>query len=534
MIHLQDADRGYSESVNFTNPAGKTTERHGAGLRLGSVKNDPLRPVVAVRNIGDSATTVTATVPYSKQNGDTGTIALPQVSLEPGEIKLLDTSNPQLRRNDFATAGLEIKYTGAPGSVIATASSVSQSGNHVFALPMKDPKIGLSSTGGYPWFIKESSSTVVFIKNVTDEPQQFMLSIVHPGGQWGSGIRILAPGQTVALDVRKLRDAQEKGVDGTVIPLDATSGHVSWSFRGKRDKALIGRAQTVDFSNGLVSTYECQCVCPWDAIQTQMAPSFASRFPGDVITFQPQVKYLDCFGHDRGWQNMLELGVFLSSNNPAVADWSLGGSFEVTALAPGVAGLYASWQEYFGHPEPIGPDLSECVFEEGTAECSASMNVEPPCAFPVNFRQTGVTDLGDGVLQFQYAWDSSTGNPADLSNCMVGEITTYPGSNNPFTWPSPPYQSNTGTPNPTIREVNGNLGAAPDTHIHKPFQQPYIFNTFTATQYYRYKCPCKNGGAYVNLVGPIQIVRTVEIVPFTDWTYHIEKSGSQALVRLPL
>jgi hypothetical protein len=210
MIHLWDADRGYSETVNFTNPSGKTTERHGAGLRLGSVNHDPLRPVIAVRNIGESATTVRGIVPYSKQNGDTGTIALPEVSLAPGAIKLLDTSNPQLRRNDFATAGLEIKYTGAPGSVIATASSVSQSGNHVFALPMKDPKGGLSSTGGYPWFIKESSSTVVFIKNVTDEAQQFMLSIVYPGGQWGSGIRILASGQTFALDVRRLRDSQEK------------------------------------------------------------------------------------------------------------------------------------------------------------------------------------------------------------------------------------------------------------------------------------------------------------------------------------
>lgn len=120
--------------------------------------------MIAVRNIGESATTVAATVPYSKQNGDAGTIALPQVSLKPGEIKLLNTSNPQLRRTDFATAGLEVRYTGAPGSVIATASSVSQSGNHVFALPMKDPKGGLSSTGGYPWFIVDMSTTQACVR----------------------------------------------------------------------------------------------------------------------------------------------------------------------------------------------------------------------------------------------------------------------------------------------------------------------------------------------------------------------------------
>jgi hypothetical protein len=212
MIHLQETDRGYSESVNFTNPGGKTTERHGAGLRLGSVNNDPLITVIAVRNLGGSATTVTATVPYSKQNGETGTISLPQVSLAPGAVKLLDTSNPQLRRNDFDTAGLEIRYTGAPGSVIATASSVSQSGNHVFALPLKDPQGGLSSTGGYPWFIKESSSTVVFIKNTTNEPQDFILTIAYPRGRWGYRPRPIAPGQTIEVDVRKLRDSQEKGL----------------------------------------------------------------------------------------------------------------------------------------------------------------------------------------------------------------------------------------------------------------------------------------------------------------------------------
>jgi hypothetical protein len=104
IIHLQGADRGYSETVNFANPSGKTTERHGAGLRLGSVNNDPLRAMIAVRNIGDSVTTVTATIPYSKLNGDTGKVSLPQVSLAPGAIELLNTSNPLLGRNDFDTA----------------------------------------------------------------------------------------------------------------------------------------------------------------------------------------------------------------------------------------------------------------------------------------------------------------------------------------------------------------------------------------------------------------------------------------------
>ncbi|MGH9752682.1 MAG: hypothetical protein ACREA2_07850, partial [Blastocatellia bacterium] len=313
MIHLQDADRGYSEAVNFTNPGGKTTERHGAGLRLGNVDNDPLRAVIVVRNVGDNTTTVTATIPYSKQNGDTGTISLPQVSLASGAIKLLDTSNPRLRRNDFATAGLEIKYTGAPGSVIASASSVSRSGNHVFALPMKDPQVGLSSTGGYPWFINENSSTVVFIKNSTKEPQKFHLDLVYAGGRWGSNLRTLAPGQTFALDVRAIRDSQEKGAGGNAIPLDTTVGHVSWGVYGAANKTLIGRAQTVNFTQGIASTYECQMCCNPSFGDARLIPSGASGFPGDTTQFLAQQRDIDCFGSSTEWFDIIFPSSFYGS-----------------------------------------------------------------------------------------------------------------------------------------------------------------------------------------------------------------------------
>jgi hypothetical protein len=196
MIHVQDADRGYSESVNFHDPAqGKTNQLHGAGLWLGGVNNDALRQIIAVRNIGKDATAVAATIPYSKRDGQTGKISLPQLSLAPGEMKLIDTSSAQLRQRDFDTAGLEIEYKGAPGSVLASASSVSQSGNQVFGLPLKDPQGGMSSTGGYPWFIKQSSSTVVYIKNATNETREFMLDIAFTGGRWKSNLRTIAQGR---------------------------------------------------------------------------------------------------------------------------------------------------------------------------------------------------------------------------------------------------------------------------------------------------------------------------------------------------
>jgi hypothetical protein len=417
MIHLQDAHRGYSESVNFTNPGGKTNERQGAGLRLGDVNKDPLRTLIAVRNIGTSETTVVATIPYSKQNGETGTITLPQVSLAPGEIKLLNTLNPQLRRTDFDTAGLEIRYTGAPGSVIASASSVSRSGNHVFAVPMKDPKGGLSSTGGYPWFINESSSTVVFIKNTTDKPQDFILSIIYPGGRWGLIHPAIPAGQTISVDVRKLRDSQQKGVGDSVIPPDAVSGHISWGVRGIAEKVLIGRAQTVDFARGMAATYECQCPCApsWTG-EARMSPGNPTLSLGEQRTIVIEAEYIQCLGGIPQWFEITPFDLSTSSDNPFVVTYSLS---TATAQEEGSAGISAQWTEQMvfatEKPCPTYPDCGPIEYE-----CHAS--------FPTAVASTTVTVRG---VKIKKDGQDVTGQTLPIIVGQEVELTLSPDSGSP-------------------------------------------------------------------------------------------------------
>ncbi|MGH9767831.1 MAG: hypothetical protein ACREAB_10395, partial [Blastocatellia bacterium] len=276
----------------------------------------------------------------------------------------------QLRRNDFATAGLEIKYTGAPGSVIASASSVSQSGNHVFALPMKDPQGGLSSTGGYPWFINGSSSTVVFIKNTTNEPRTFTIDLVYAGGQWGSGLKTIAPGQTFKLDVREVRDSQMKGSAGNTMPLDAVVGHVNWSVRGKGgNKTLIGRAQTVDFSNGLASTYECQQCCPRNFFDSRLEPGIVSGLPGDQQQFLPVERTEDCFGNIWDWDGPYA-SVSFGSDDYGVATINSGGLG--TALYPGSTSIRASWESVRYFKDPNGT----CLEEPAPTDCASSCTVQ--------------------------------------------------------------------------------------------------------------------------------------------------------------
>ncbi len=364
-----------------------------------------------------------------------------------------------------------------------------------------------------------------------------MLNIIYPGGQWSSNVRSLAPWQTFALDVRKLRDSQEKGSDGSVFPLGATSGHVSWSFRGKQNKVLIGRAQTVDFSNGLASTYECQCICGWSwGDEAQILPGSVTSFPGDVGFFQIRSRYRDCHGNDMGWltldNHFLNNYVTHRSTNPNVATFTAPATG--TAIAPGSAYLEAEWAESY---QQFDENTGICIAIAATALCAAFCDVQPPCAYPVNFRQTSVTDLGDGRLRFTYDWDSSTGVKADLGACRVGEIVTYDGPSPTFYWPSPPWAPGTNTANPEIGPIPpiDARDTMVDTHATLTFGPSIAAAEFTATQYYRYRCICVSGNEWQNFVGggPIQIVRKVffnqgPLPTSGQWFYQINKSGAQA------
>jgi hypothetical protein len=167
-----------------------------------------------------------------------------------------------------------------------------------------------------------------------------------------------------------------------------------------------------------------------------------------------------------------------------------------------------------------------------TATCgTGSKSKQVTIAAPTNFRETYRESRPDGVLYFEYRWDSTSGNLAHLAGCKVGEKVDYPGGN-PYNWPSPPW--NVSTTNPYIPpEVDASAGLGTDTHgTGGPFIKPYQAASFTATQVYRYS-DC--GGSYTTLMGPHSIDRVVYTNPYctSGWTYRITKTGAMAYVCLP-
>lgn len=156
----------------------------------------------------------------------------------------------------------------------------------------------------------------------------------------------------------------------------------------------------------------------------------------------------------------------------------------------------------------------------------------PQCATVTNFHQVGSCTSSGGVLGFVYAWSSTSGNNQDIAPCTLGEIVSYPGTADPYIFPSPPY--NQSIPNPFIKGGSPAGGGMTDTHRLPGFQKPYAAaSAITAVQYYRYKCPC-SGGTYTNLMGPNNIVRTVTQNSNGSFKYTITKSGcSSSLDPIP-
>ncbi|MFQ6035173.1 MAG: PKD domain-containing protein [Sedimentisphaerales bacterium] len=138
-----------------------------------------------------------------------------------------------------------------------------------------------------------------------------------------------------------------------------------------------------------------------------------------------------------------------------------------------------------------------------------------------------------GVLLFRYGWSSTSGTLSDLDG-LVGEIVEYPGSADPYIWPSPPW--NCGTPNPTTRSSDASTGEGWDEHGTGTFIKPYQAASFSASQEYGFHCnQCMPAGEGVLLLGPHSIDRQVYWVgpPASTWRYRIEKTGESAEKDLP-
>ena len=287
---------------------------------------------MVLRNISNAAVTVSGRIPYTLSNGTQATATIQSFQLASGDVKKVNL--PSIASSDQITsAGLEFNYTGNIGSVIGSALSYSNDRNQVFRVPLRDAQVQSSSTGTYPWSINGNSSTMVYLKNVTDSPKQFVLAVRFAGGNYVLNEQTIPAWQSVVFDLRTLRDNQTPDGNGNVIPLNITNGQAHWSARGTTSKPMIGRAEQPDISNGMSMTSACGILCSDSFLWAWMTPASISGFIDDTTQFSVFRQMVDGFGNQYTQQYAPNNW---SCDNPSVATVNQNGF----ATAVGVGSSY--------------------------------------------------------------------------------------------------------------------------------------------------------------------------------------------------
>jgi len=266
---------------------------------------------------------------------------------------------------------VKVTSTGGPGSIIASALSLSADRTQVFRVPMRDRTVKSSSTGEYPWSLDESSSSIVYIKNATGSEKQYTLYVNFDGGSYALGVVSIPGGQTHSYDIRALRDGQVPDVNGNTIPMSASQGHVHWSVRGAESKALIGRVEQFNLANGLSMTVACGACCPDSYQDSWLTPGSVTDVIGDTSQFTSIRRDIDCYGGLRSPYPFYS-GSW-SSDNTSVSTVNSTGLTTAMGIGSTLIHSYYNADQW----SPVPPDYNSCQDFYFSANTAGSVTVKP-------------------------------------------------------------------------------------------------------------------------------------------------------------
>ncbi|MCI0389379.1 MAG: hypothetical protein MOB07_11545 [Acidobacteria bacterium] len=340
---------GFSCGINFVDPATvKSSRLAGARLRFGKANDKEgfpsgatFRAPLVIANVSDVPTDARISVEYTVESGH-NRVDLEPIMLAAREIKEIDLTREMEWRGvsgPVDNAGVDIIYSGAAGSVIGRLASVDASGDFCFEVPIKDPLSGVNRVGGsYPWRLDQGYTSILHLKNTIGETVYAMVQLRYAGGTYHLERIKLEPYQTVAVDIKQLRDAQQKDIRGGIMPKDLIGGKVVW-FEEKIG-SLIGRAEVTRLNAGVASSFSCggYCPCPPNYGSSEFIPYSLLGPAGQYGNFTLLEMRSDPCDNTYGPYDRTNDALW-SSSNPSVA--SIAGQGLVFCAAGGVCTITA-------------------------------------------------------------------------------------------------------------------------------------------------------------------------------------------------
>ena len=134
----------------------------------------------------------------------------------------------------------------------------------------------------------------MFLTNEGDRPARIGFTAAAGGVRYYLTRLRLAPHETRAVDLRRLRDAQKPDFKKSKIPAGATDGSVMWIRLD--DVPVTGRLVVISRHGGAASTYDCctGCNCPANFTSTTSEPGTFDETPGMTMDCTCTAGYTDC------------------------------------------------------------------------------------------------------------------------------------------------------------------------------------------------------------------------------------------------
>ncbi|HEV2245645.1 MAG TPA: M23 family metallopeptidase [Terriglobia bacterium] len=399
---VTDPVTGFSTTLEFPDPARQhASALHASGIPVGTPTADSpfagdgtFTPHVIASNLSSRPQTLTVTPEYPKAaswnsaNGPGGPAA-PQVRfggvLKKGEKdpnEALDhPSNPDPSlltgqytlapltigpdstvdfslasvTNQFAQpvpyASVRIRYTGPPGSIVAQVASVDESQDLVVDARTANELDGWAGSGANPWHVDSQTDSILFLTDEGDKPARIGFSITAGGVHYYLTSLQLAPGETRAINIRDLRDAQAADFQGNKIPAGAADGSVDWV---RLDSVPVeGRLIVIQKRLGMASNYDCStCYCPAVFRALSVAPGAFGLIPLAYENLGSTATYYSC--NTGTYYSDVTAGSSWSSNNTPVIKMDSSVHYRADAVSVGTAAInggYSDCTQYDTNPD---------------------------------------------------------------------------------------------------------------------------------------------------------------------------------------
>ncbi len=453
---------GFSSTMRFIDTAMQgSLSLHGAHLLIGSPSEQsgfPLSanfaPRVIARNTTSLPVEVKARVKYTAASKSFSVEAAPLV-LAAYEVKEVDLNaiRSTIGAQTVTDAGIEIEHNQRPGSVIVAAASVDQSGNHVVDVPVKDPKAKMADVGGsYPFQLDGNNRAVIHLKNIdpptNGKPRQVVVMLRYDKETYSLPVQLIDAGQTMLIDIKKLRDEQVKDSNGKTLPRNLTKGQVEWHNRGSLGQ-FIGRLVQYDPVAGTANSFSCGYFCDCDLfISNAITPAQIEGVQGDTFELHATETYQRCDG--TLYSCDFTSSVTFNSGDPSIvavtnATYPLYTASAILGSATGSTTIYTTgWvapYDCMGTETPV--DKSIQVFNcqltvslqqqfgiapsqtpgaaPATMQTLVTVQTNPPCSnIPISLRAYRITNSGGHI---------TTGNfhPVSTATTVVGSFSPVSG-----------------------------------------------------------------------------------------------------------